>query len=177
MPDAVDRAAITLQLTSKRDTQKLGRVLAAILAPGDLLVLEGSLGAGKTFLVQCIARSLGVPATQPVTSPTFAILHEFAGRVPIVHADLYRLDLTESLSELGLLAHIAGDAVVLVEWGERFAEQLGDSGLRVSLELGVGNTRSCVLEARAARGRALMARAFPLLSAASLATGRGFGLR
>jgi tRNA threonylcarbamoyladenosine biosynthesis protein TsaE len=85
-------------------------------------------------------------------------LHEFQGRVPIVHADLYRLDPAEPLDELGLLDRIGGDAVVLIEWGERFADQLGTSGLTVTLALGMGSARSCEVHARSARATALFER-------------------
>jgi tRNA threonylcarbamoyladenosine biosynthesis protein TsaE len=116
--------------------------------------------------VQSIVRALGVPSDQPVTSPTFEILHEFHGQCPIVHADLYRLDPSESLEELGLLPRVAGDAVVLIEWGERFAHELSDLGVRVRLALGVGSQRHCTLCARGARGLALFSRLVKLLSAA-----------
>jgi tRNA threonylcarbamoyladenosine biosynthesis protein TsaE len=159
---------LRLGLGSRRDTQTLGRALAAALQPGDLVVLEGSLGAGKTYLVQSIARGLGVPTGQPVTSPTFEILHEFQGRVPIVHADLYRLATGEPLDELGLLEGIGAGAVTLVEWGERFAGQLGNDGLWVFIELRAGKQRVCELSARGVRGKALLARLFPLLSKTSL---------
>jgi tRNA threonylcarbamoyladenosine biosynthesis protein TsaE len=162
------RQSVALRLRSLRDTARLGRALAQVLTPGELLLLEGSLGAGKTCLVRFIVRALGVPADQPVTSPTFEILHEFRGRSPIVHADLYRLDPREPLEELGLLERIGGDAVVLVEWGERFAAQLGDAGLRVTLELGAGPERRCELCARGARGQKVIDRLIPLLSAAGL---------
>jgi len=162
---------LRLALRTRRDTQTLGRALAAALEPGDLVVLEGGLGAGKTFLVQAIARGLGVPATQPVTSPTFEILHEFQGRVPVVHADLYRLGVDEPLDELGLLDGIGAGTITLVEWGDRFADQLGNDGLWVSLELSSGQQRSCELLARGTRGKALLARLFPLLSRSSLQQG------
>ncbi|MEY4579321.1 MAG: hypothetical protein RL701_4024 [Pseudomonadota bacterium] len=145
--------------------------MAQALTPGDLLVLEGSLGAGKTALVKFIVRALGVPPDQPVTSPTFEIVHEFQGRTPIVHADLYRLDPSEPLEELGLLARIGpgpGAAVVLIEWGERFSAQLGDHGVLLTLELGAGSERKCALGARGERGRELLARLTPLISAARL---------
>lgn len=159
---------LRLALGTRRDTQALGRALAATLRAGDLVVLEGSLGAGKTFLVQAIARGLGVPAAQPVTSPTFEILHEFEGRVPIVHADLYRLASGEPLDELGLLEGIGAAAVTLVEWGERFADQLGNDGLWVSIELRSGNQRVCELSARGERGKALLVRLLPVLARTSL---------
>ena len=158
-----------LRLRSRADTARLGRALGKALTPGDLVVLEGSLGAGKTFLVRSLVRALGVPASQPVTSPTFEIVHEFEGRgVLIVHADLYRLSPSEPLDELGLLEGIGAGAITLVEWGDQFAAQLGDEGLWLWVTLGPGDERECRLDARGARGAALLARLFPLLSKASL---------
>lgn len=144
-------------LATRRDTRLLGKALAAQLSPGDLLVLEGDLGAGKTFLVRAIARALGVPAQTPVTSPTFTLVNEYAARVPLVHSDLYRLGEPDELVELGLLDRIGRDAVVLVEWGDRFARALGDEGLWLFLAY-TASGRSARLEARGARGHALLER-------------------
>ncbi|MEM1415446.1 MAG: tRNA (adenosine(37)-N6)-threonylcarbamoyltransferase complex ATPase subunit type 1 TsaE [Myxococcota bacterium] len=115
--------------------------LAALLAPGDLVVLSGSLGAGKTAFVRHLARALGVPADVPVTSPTFALVQEYPEATPLlVHADLYRLlpddpaapvDLG-ALDELGL-RELRREAVLAVEWGDRFAEALGGATLRLEL--------------------------------------------
>jgi tRNA threonylcarbamoyladenosine biosynthesis protein TsaE len=129
---------LELALPTRRATQRLGAALGAALLAGDLVVLEGDLGAGKTFLVRAIARALGVPSAVPVTSPTFALVHELGGRLPIVHADLYRLDAADELVELGLRDRIGGDAVVLVEWGARFVEALGVPDVRIDLALGAG---------------------------------------
>ena len=169
-PDAPRGGDFALQLAieTQRDTQRLGRALGKVLSAGDLVVFEGELGAGKTYLVQSIVRALGVSNDQPVTSPTFEILHEFHGRVPIVHADLYRLDPSESLEELGLVPRIGVDAVVLVEWGERFASELGDLGLRVTLALGAGSKRRCTVCARGAGGDALFERLVSELSTVGL---------
>lgn len=113
-----------------------------MLQPGDLLVLEGDLGAGKTFFVRGVARALGVPSRVAVTSPTFGLVHELTqGRVPIVHADLYRLGDDSEIVELGLLDRIGNDAVVLVEWGERFADMLGP-GLLLTLQLDSAGRRA-----------------------------------
>ena len=168
--EPASQPALTFRLRHRRDTARLGRSLARVLIPGDLLVLEGDLGAGKTCLVQSIVHALGVPENQPGTSPTFEILHALQGRLPIVHADLYRLDPSEPLEELGLLARIGADAVVLIEWGERFADQLGDSGVRVQLALGRGSERQCALHARGASGWGLIERLKPLLPGAGLAS-------
>jgi len=146
-----------IALPTRRATRRLGAALAAALAPGDLLLLEGDLGAGKTFLVRAIARGLGVPSAVRITSPTFTLIHEHVGRMPIVHADLYRLGLPDELVELGLVERVGSDAVVLIEWGERFAAALGGEGLLVRLSL-IAEGRSARLEARGARAEALLER-------------------
>lgn len=148
---------LLIPLPHRRATRRLASVLGGALLPGDLLVLEGDLGAGKTFLVRGIARALGVPSKKPITSPTFALVHEHTARIPIVHADLYRLGEVDEIVELGLVDKIGSEAVVLIEWGERFAEELGGQGLWIWLSLtSVGRTAR--LEARGARGEALLER-------------------
>ena len=144
---------LEVALPTRRATQRLGAALGKLLAPGDLVVLEGDLGAGKTFLVRAVARALGVPTAVAVTSPTFALVHELAGRVPILHADLYRLDAPDELVELGLRDRIGGDAVVLVEWGARFVEAIGVPEVRIDLALGAdGEERSAKVTGSGARG-------------------------
>jgi tRNA threonylcarbamoyladenosine biosynthesis protein TsaE len=160
---------LQITLSTRRDTRAFGGVLARALRAGDLLVLEGDLGAGKTFLVRAIARALGVPASVPVTSPTFELVHELPGRLPILHADLYRLRDGDALEELGLIQRIGGDAVVLVEWGDRFADQLGPAGLWLTLALSDASRRSCTLSARGPAGRALLERVVSELSRPSSA--------
>ncbi len=90
--------------------------LAARLAPGDLILLEGELGAGKTTFVRGLARGLGV--TDQVQSPTFQLVRVYPGRVQLAHVDLYRLERTEELGELGL-GDLLDQGVVVVEWGDR----------------------------------------------------------
>ena len=155
---------IRREMRSRRDAQRLGRLIARVLAPGDLVVLEGDLGAGKTTLVRSIARGLGVPTSVPVTSPTFELVHELPGRMPVVHADLYRLNEGDSLDELGLLPRIGTDAVVLIEWGDKFAGELGGEGLWISIDLASGSERLCKLRGRGARGAARIEALLPLLS-------------
>jgi tRNA threonylcarbamoyl adenosine modification protein YjeE len=148
---------IELALPTRRATRRLAAAIGAALVPGDLVVLEGDLGSGKTFLVRGIARALGVPSGVRVTSPTFALVNEHTGRMPIVHADLYRLGDASDLTELGLVERVGSEAVVLVEWGERFADALGHHGLWVFLALSAEG-RSATLLARGAPGRALLER-------------------
>ena len=153
-----DDGAVEVPLRSRGATRRLGRAIARALTAGDLLVLEGDLGAGKTFLVRSIARGLGVPTTVRVTSPTFDLVHELPGRLPVVHVDLYRLDSPESVHDLGLRDHIGRDAVTLIEWGDRFAEALGGEGLWVELSRTGPTTRTCRLTPRGGRARELLAR-------------------
>lgn len=148
---------IALVLATRRATQRLGVALASALEPGDLLVLEGGLGAGKTFLVRAIARALGVPRETAITSPTFTLVNEYSARIPLVHCDLYRLGAADELTELGLRERIGADAAVLVEWGDRFAEALGDEGVWIFLDY-AHEGRAARLVSRGARGAALLTR-------------------
>ncbi|MBM3268780.1 MAG: tRNA (adenosine(37)-N6)-threonylcarbamoyltransferase complex ATPase subunit type 1 TsaE [Candidatus Sericytochromatia bacterium] len=106
----------TVDLPDEAATRRLGESLGRLCEPGDVVLLEGDLGAGKTTLVQGLAAGLGVEGD--VTSPTFALLHELSGRVPLRHMDLYRLD-EAHLAHLGLEEWFEPDAVIAVEWAER----------------------------------------------------------
>ena len=144
-----------VELNARRDTLRLARRLAAALGPGDALFLEGPLGAGKTFLARALCRALGVPREVRVASPTFALVHEYEASLPVVHADLYRLDGPEAARELGLREARGRGAVVVAEWAERFADELGPDGLVVRLESHATSGRRARFEPRGARGRAL----------------------
>jgi tRNA threonylcarbamoyladenosine biosynthesis protein TsaE len=119
-------------LPTVADTQSFGRRLAELLQPGDLVVLAGPLGAGKTALTQGIGAGLGVPG--PVTSPTFVLarVHR-GGRVPLVHVDAYRLTGMADVDDLDLDA-TTDESVTVVEWGHGLVEQLADEHLVVELD-------------------------------------------
>lgn len=102
---------------NERETRELGEKLAAILRPGDVLLLVGELGAGKTCLAQGLARGLGIK--ERVLSPTFTLLREYRGRLPLYHLDAYRLEGPWDLFEIGVEEYLEGDGVLLVEWGDR----------------------------------------------------------
>jgi len=113
-------------------TRRIGERLAPLLEPGDVVVLSGDLGAGKTVLAQGIGTGLGV--TDPIVSPTFTIVREYPGRVPFVHVDVYRLDQVQEVLDLGLEEVLDGDAVVVVEWGEAVAAWLPAERLELRLD-------------------------------------------
>ena len=119
-------------LPTPADTHGLGVALAELFRPGDLVVLVGPLGAGKTALTQGIGAGLGVG--EPVTSPTFVIarVHK-GGRVPLVHVDAYRLGSVADVDDLDLDMS-AADSVTVVEWGQGLVEQLADEHLEVRLD-------------------------------------------
>jgi tRNA threonylcarbamoyladenosine biosynthesis protein TsaE len=121
-----------IRLSTVDDTRAFGRRLAAVLRPGDLVLLAGPLGAGKTALAQGIGAGLGVRG--PVTSPTFVLarVHR-GGRLPLVHVDAYRLGSMADVDDLDLDA-TAEESVTVVEWGHGLVEQLADEHLVVELD-------------------------------------------
>ena len=145
-------SALVVDLPTRRATVRLGRRLGKLLAPSDLVVLDGPLGSGKTFLVRAICRALGLPANVPVPSPTFTLVHELPTHPPVAHADLYRLDRGSSVRELGLDALRDEGHLVLVEWGSRFLAELGGDALVVELRL---DPRQAVVSATGPRSSAV----------------------
>lgn len=118
---------------SVEETRALGRRIAGRLQPGDVLLLEGDLGAGKSELARGIAGGLGVEET--ITSPTFTILNMYeSGRLPLYHFDWYRLESSEELYELGMDEYLGGNGVALVEWPERCPDAIPDCCLRIQLQ-------------------------------------------
>jgi len=145
----------TLPLPTRRATIRLARALATVLRPGDLVILSGDLGAGKTFFTRALSRALGVSPDEPITSPTFTLMHEYAARLPITHADLYRLADEDELGQLGLRDRRGEGAVLVVEWGKPFEAALGGDALRISFELEASGSRSVHIEATGQRSHDL----------------------
>lgn len=137
-------------------TQRLGARLGRVVGAGDVVALVGPLGAGKTAFVQGLARGLEVTSAR-VASPTFTIVNEHAGRLPLYHVDLYRLDDPGELEEIGFGEYLARGGVTVVEWFDRFPEAQPADRLEVRIE------------PTGARARRLHARAFGDRSAALLA--------
>ena len=125
---------------SAAETRALGERLASGLRPGDTVILEGELGAGKSELARGIARGLGV--TETVTSPSFTILNVYeSGRCPLYHFDWYRLESEEELYELGMDEYLGGDGIAVVEWAERCPDAVPEDCIRIRLEATGEETR------------------------------------
>lgn len=126
------RAERTVRSTDAASTRALGARLAGLARPGDLVCLAGPLGAGKTQLAKGFGIGLGVD--DPVTSPTFVLMSEYAGRLPLFHLDLYRLDDAADAVAGGLLDERQAEGVTLVEWPERLGPALPADRLDVTIE-------------------------------------------
>jgi tRNA threonylcarbamoyladenosine biosynthesis protein TsaE len=122
--------------SSAEVTRELARAVGALLEPGDVVVLAGDLGSGKTTFAQGVAAGLDVE--EHVTSPSFTIVQEYHGRVPVAHVDVYRLDRFQELYDLGL-DELLDERVTLVEWGDVVAPVLPASHVVVRLTLGDGD--------------------------------------
>ncbi len=145
-------------LPTRKATKELARDLAGALAPGDLVILAGPLGAGKTFFVRAALRALGLASNERVTSPTFSLVHEIdVGARRILHADLYRVSDPDEVRVLDLEAQREGGAILLVEWGAPYEAELGGDALLVELSLS-GGARRVKLSASGPKGRALFDR-------------------
>jgi len=125
----------TFPLSTPRDTRELARRVAPLLERGDLVILTGPLGAGKTYFTRALCRSLGLPPRVRVPSPTFTLVHEHATTPPLSHADLYRLRDAADVRALGLDSQRDDGRVLVVEWGEPYIELLGGDALIVELSL------------------------------------------
>jgi tRNA threonylcarbamoyladenosine biosynthesis protein TsaE len=125
-----------LATTSPEETDAAGQRLGATLGPGDVVALSGELGAGKTVFVQGLVRALGVTTT--ATSPTFVLVNEYRGRLPVHHVDAYRTAGLAELLDLGLEEMMDGDGVTVIEWADRLESLLPARAVRVRIG-GVGD--------------------------------------
>lgn len=127
-------ADLIVELPDEGATEALGAALARAVRPGTTLTLSGSLGAGKTRLTQAFSEALGI-AREEVVSPTFVLARRHAGRLGVWHLDAYRVDDEDAFLDLGIEEMCAGDDVVCIEWGERFAGCLPIDRLRIELDV------------------------------------------
>ena len=122
---------IQVRTRSVEDTKSLAAAMAELAQPGDLLLLVGDLGAGKTTFTQGFAAALGI--SEPVTSPTFTLAREYHGRLLLHHLDVFRLDQVSEVLDLGLPELLDSDGVILIEWGDAIRQALPNDYLEVAL--------------------------------------------
>jgi tRNA threonylcarbamoyladenosine biosynthesis protein TsaE len=148
--------SLTIVSTSEAETATWGARLAEALEPGTVVALVGHLGAGKTRLVQAVARAAGVDPRE-VSSPTFVLVQEYAGSWPIYHFDTYRLKGAEDFLDLGAEEYLRGDGVCFVEWADRVAAVLHED-LRIELTATGETTRQLVVFPKTPRGERIVAK-------------------
>ena len=141
--------AIDVVTGTPEDTRKVAAALAELLVPGDVVSLTGDLGAGKTTFVQGAARGLGV--TEQVASPTFVLVREYRGDVPVCHLDVYRLNRLQEVIDLGFEDLLDPGSVIFVEWGDAIEPLLPDEHLRVELRTEEDDARRLSFAGRGAR--------------------------
>jgi len=143
-------------LSSRTATEAFGRIIGRSLAGGETLALSGELGAGKTALVRGIAAGLGTPSNH-VTSPTFVLIHEYEGRLPLIHVDLYRLRSVAEAEGIGLQEYFHGNIVTAIEWADKFPDILPIDRLDLSLEHKTPTARTARMTAHGPRANTLLA--------------------
>jgi tRNA threonylcarbamoyladenosine biosynthesis protein TsaE len=147
---------ITVVTTTHAETIRLGRLLAGMLLPGMVVALQGDLGAGKTTLVKGIASGLLGIDERDVTSPTFTIVQEYGGAVPLYHVDAYRLDSGLDLEAVGFDDFVDGSGVTVIEWADRISEALPRDTLIILIEqTGEHQRRICLQAASPQQAQAL----------------------
>ena len=139
---------------SPEETQALGKSLGKIAAAGDVILLVGKLGAGKTCLTQGIAWGLG--SDDYAASPSFVLVRELYGRLPLYHVDFYRLENLEEIAELGLDEYFYGKGVTVVEWAEKAPALLPPEHLLIEMEYVSDNERRLKIKARGKRYRKVL---------------------
>jgi tRNA threonylcarbamoyladenosine biosynthesis protein TsaE len=140
--------SLTLTSNSPAETRRIGERLARLLQPGDVVLLQGELGAGKTCLAQGIGRGLHV--AEAVKSSSFVLVNEYSGRLHVHHADLFRLNEPEEVAELGLEEN-AGEGLLLIEWPDRAPGEMPDEHLRIRFDVIDYKSRRITLEPKGAR--------------------------
>ena len=136
----------TLFLKNTQATEQIGYRLGKIARNGDIILLHGDLGAGKTTLTQAIAVGLNVPAGQYITSPSFALMHEYPGRIPLYHMDFYRLSGEEDVEGAGLIDYVGGPGLTIIEWPDRLGSLQPADRLDIELQTAGETERTCIFQ-------------------------------
>lgn len=148
----------TFQSENAEQTEAFGEGLGRVLNVGHMAGLVGDLGAGKTCFVRGVGKGVGVAAETRVCSPTFTLVNEYGGRIPLIHVDFYRLGDAEELFELGMDDYYWGSGAVLVEWADKFLDSLPEDRLMLFFRCTADETRELRVEATGSLHEALLSR-------------------
>lgn len=129
---------------SEEETVKVGAAIGGKLKPGDVISLNGDLGAGKTYITKGIAKGLGVD--DYITSPTFIIVNEYEGRIPLYHFDVYRINDIDEMYEIGFEEYLYGNGVCIVEWGKIVKELMPENTINIDINKIDDNTREIIID-------------------------------
>jgi len=140
---------------SEETTLRVGSTIADLLTPGTVVALIGNLGAGKTALSQAICAAMGVE-NQQVTSPTFVLIQEYAGRLPVYHFDTYRLRDEDEFLELGADEYLEGEGVCLIEWADRVHDLLPRDRVQIEITITGETTRAINISAHGPRSEIIV---------------------
>jgi tRNA threonylcarbamoyladenosine biosynthesis protein TsaE len=130
--------------SSYEETLQWGEKIGLTLVPGDIVALKGDLGAGKTSITKGIAKSIGIKDV--ITSPTYTIVYEYEGKIPLYHMDMYRISGIEEFEMLGVDDLLFGKGITLIEWSERIQEYLPEKGKSISIKIIENGMRKIILE-------------------------------
>src|SRR6056297_110043 len=133
-----------LHTASAEETIRLGQKIGCKVAPGDIITLHGSLGSGKTTIVKGIADSLEI--ADEITSPSYTLISEYEGRIPLYHMDLYRIDSIEEFELLGAEELLYGSGVSIIEWAEKIEQLLPDNCISITFEIDTADEREIKIE-------------------------------
>ena len=134
------------QTHSPEETQTIGKQIGASLKTGDVIALVGDLGAGKTCLTQGIARGIGIASHEVVNSPSYTLINEYMGEIPIYHIDLYRLQHHGEIVDLGLEEYLEGAGICIIEWADRMTNLLPANHLEITITWVDESTRTIELQ-------------------------------
>ena len=123
----------TFHTHSPEETQAIGERIGQALKPGDVVALIGDLGAGKTCLTQGIARGVSIHPNQTVNSPSYILINEYTGKIPIYHIDLYRIRRREEILDLALDEYIEGNGICVIEWADRILDLLPENFIQIKI--------------------------------------------
>jgi len=142
-------SAFKYQITTRSvgETQKLGEIIGTAVTGGTVLALTGDLGSGKTAFVQGLARGLEVPDDYYITSPSYTLINEYPGRVPLFHVDLYRISNPMDMEDLGLYEILHNSGIVAIEWADRIERKLLPVSITIRFEITDDDTRKICITA------------------------------